>query len=408
MPNKNPKFKVVYRQLDQMKPLENNPRWIKKEDFERLCASVQNNPELFEAQPIILSNRTGENIIIAGNQRYRAAIEVGLKEVPTILLEGLTEAKEKEIIIRTNVTNGKWDFDILSSGLWGDVDELTDWGVEMSFMDGVDEDADSNDELRVDVEEDDFDEENEAIQSRVKQGEIWKLGNHRLMCGDSTSAEDVKKLCDGVSCDLWLTEPPYNVNYEGATKDKLKIANDNMQDEQFFNFLVASYQNANDNMKNGASFYIWHSDSEGANFRQAAKHIGWKVRECLIWNKSSMVLGRQDYQWKHEPCLYGWKDGASHNWYSDRKQTTVLDFNRPSVNSEHPTMKPVNLFAYLIQNSTKKGDVVLDSFGGSGTSIIACEQLERTCFTMEFDTHYCDVIISRWEKLTGHKAVKLD
>lgn len=408
MGTKNPKFKVIYRPLDQMKPLENNPRWIKKEDFERLCASVQNNPELFEAQPIILSNRTGDNIIIAGNQRYRAAIEVGLKEVPTILLEGLTEAKEKEIIIRTNVTNGKWDFDVLASGLWGDVDELTDWGVEMSFMDGVDEDADSNDEERVDVEEDDFDEENEAIPSRVKQGEIWKLGNHRLMCGDSTSAEDVKKLCDGVLCDLWLTDPPYNVNYEGATKDKLKIANDNMQDEQFFNFLVASYQNANDNMKNGASFYIWHADSEGANFRQAAKHIGWKVRECLIWNKNSMVLGRQDYQWKHEPCLYGWKDGASHNWYSDRKQTTVLDFNRPSVNAEHPTMKPVNLFAYLIQNSTKKGDVVLDSFGGSGTSIIACEQLERTCFTMEFDNHYCDVIISRWEKLTGHKAVKLD
>lgn len=408
MPNKNPKFKVIYRPLDQMKPLENNPRWIKKEDFERLCASVQNNPELFEAQPIILSNRTGENVIIAGNQRYRAAIEVGLKEVPTILLEGLTEAKEKEIIIRTNVTNGKWDFDVLASGLWGDVDELTDWGVEMSFMDGVDEDADSNDEERVDVEDDDFDEENEAIPSRVKQGEIWKLGNHRLMCGDSTSAEDVKKLCDGVLCDLWLTDPPYNVNYEGATKDKLKIANDNMQDEQFFNFLVASYQNANDNMKNGASFYIWHADLEGANFRQAAKHIGWKVRECLIWNKNSMVLGRQDYQWKHEPCLYGWKDGASHNWYSDRKQTTVLDFNRPSVNAEHPTMKPVNLFAYLIQNSTKKGDVVLDSFGGSGTSIIACEQLERTCFTMEFDNHYCDIIISRWEKLTGHKAVKLD
>lgn len=408
MPNKNPKFKVVYRPLDQMKPLENNPRWIKKEDFERLCASVQNNPELFEAQPIILSNRTGENVIIAGNQRYRAAIEVGLKEVPTILLEGLTEAKEKEIIIRTNVTNGKWDFDVLASGLWGDVDELTDWGVEMSFMDGVDEDVDSNDEERVDVEEDDFDEENEAIPSRVKQGEIWKLGNHRLMCGDSTSAEDVKKLCDGTLCDLWLTDPPYNVNYEGETKDKLKIMNDNMQDEQFFNFLVSSYQNANDNIKCGASFYIWHADLEGANFRQAAKHIGWKVRECLIWNKNSMVLGRQDYQWKHEPCLYGWKDGASHNWYSDRKQTTVLDFNKPTVNAEHPTMKPVNLFAYLIQNSTKKGDVVLDSFGGSGTSIIACEQLERTCFTMEFDTHYCDVIISRWEKLTGHKAVKLD
>ena len=202
MPNKNPKFKVVYRPLNEIKPLENNPRWIKKDDFERLCASVQNNPELFEAQPIILSNRTGENVIIAGNQRYRAAIEVGLKEVPTILLEGLTEAKEKEIIIRTNVTNGKWDFDVLASGLWGDVDELTDWGVEMSFMDGVDEDTDSNDEERVNVEEDDFDEENEAIPSRVKQGEIWKLGNHRLMCGDSTSAEDVKNYAMGfcVTC----------------------------------------------------------------------------------------------------------------------------------------------------------------------------------------------------------------
>lgn len=227
------------------------------------------------------------------------------------------------------------------------------------------------------------------------------------MCGDATSDTDMAELMDGVEADMWLTDPPYNVNYEGATRDKLKIQNDNMSDASFRKFLVDTYKCAFNVIKSGGAYYIWHAYSEGGNFRGAISDIGEKVRECLIWKKNSMVLGRQDYHWKHEPCLYGWKAGASHNWYSDRKQTTILEFDRPSANVEHPTMKPVALFAYLIQNSSKENDVILDSFGGSGTSIIASEQTNRVCYTLELDPHYCDVILARWEKMTGGKAVKL-
>lgn len=204
--------------------------------------------------------------------------------------------------------------------------------------------------------------------------------------------------------DLWLTDPPYNVDYEGGTG--LKIQNDKMEDSAFRSFLRDSFAVASTFMKDGAAFYIWHADSEGYNFRGACQDNGLKIRECLIWNKNSLVLGRQDYQWKHEPCLYGWKDGA-HKWYSDRSQTTVIDFDRPKVSAEHPTMKPIGLFAYLIENSTKKEDLVLDSFGGSGTTVIACEQLGRKARVMELDPHYVDVIVKRWENFTGEKAVKL-
>lgn len=208
-----------------------------------------------------------------------------------------------------------------------------------------------------------------------------------------------------MEADLWLTDPPYNVNYEGGTEDKLTIENDNMSDTEFRAFLVGAYKAADSVLKAGAAFYIWHADSEGENFRGAAKDIGWKVRECLIWNKNALVMGRQDYHWKHEPCLYGWKGGASHNWYSDRKQTTVMEFDKPLRNGEHPTMKPLALFAYQMQNSTKAGDIVLDSFGGSGTTLIVAEQTGRKARLMELDPHYCDVIIARWEKLTGKEAV---
>ena len=204
--------------------------------------------------------------------------------------------------------------------------------------------------------------------------------------------------------DMLLTDPPYNVEYTGKTKDALTIANDKQNDEQFRAFLTDAFMAAYEAMKPGAVFYIWHADSEGLNFRTACKAAGLEVRQCLIWNKNSMVMGRQDYQWKHEPCLYGWKEGAGHLWASDRKQTTVLNFDRPTRNKEHPTMKPVKLFDYQIQNNTKGGDCVLDLFGGSGTTLIACEQNGRTAYLMELDPKYCDVIIDRWEALTGGKA----
>ena len=209
---------------------------------------------------------------------------------------------------------------------------------------------------------------------------------------------------DGAQADLLITDPPYNVDYTGKTKDALKIQNDQMDNDSFRQFLRDAFSNADMVMRPGAAFYIWHADSEGYNFRGACFDIGWKVRECLIWNKNSMVLGRQDYNWKHEPCLYGWKEGAGHLWASDRKQTTVLDFNRPSRSELHPTMKPLELFTYQINNNTHKGDSVLDIFGGSGTTLIACEGIKRKCYTCELDPKYIDVIIGRWEKLTGKKA----
>lgn len=203
---------------------------------------------------------------------------------------------------------------------------------------------------------------------------------------------------------MFLTDPPYNANYEGKTKERLKIKNDEMENASFKAFLIDAFQNADLSMRKGAVFYIWHSDAEEYNFLGACIEVGWTVRQCLIWNKNAMVMGRKDYQQKHEPCLYGWKGGAGHSWYSDRSQTTILDFNKPTRNNLHPTMKPVELFGYQVQNSTKQGDKVLDLFGGSGTTLIVCEQLNRNCYMMELDPHYCDVIIARWEKMTGQKA----
>lgn len=243
-------------------------------------------------------------------------------------------------------------------------------------------------------------------QPKTKLGDLWILGKHRLLCGDSTSLADISILMGGDKADLWLTDPPYNVSYQGKTKDALTIQNDEMDDESFRRFLVSAYDAADSVLKEGAAFYIWHADSEGFNFRGACRDIGWKVRECLIWVKNTFVLGRQDYQWKHEPCLYGWKDGASHNWFADRSQSTVLEFNKPSRNGEHPTMKPVELFRYLIGNSTRKDNIVLDSFGGSGTTLIACEDIGRQARLIELDPSYCDVIIERWQNFTGKKAVR--
>ena len=291
-----------------------------------------------------------------------------------------------------------FDLDLLNIelGSINDID-MTEFGFEFEMF------SDDSSE----VIEDDYNEELPE-EPKSKLGDIYQLGRHRLMCGDSTDAEQVKVLTNGELVDMLLTDPPYNVAYEGKTKDKLKIKNDNMEDTAFRQFLCSAFSAANEVMKAGAVYYIWHSDSEGYNFRGACHDIGWQVREVLIWNKNSMVLGRQDYQWKHEPCLYGWKDGASHLWASDRKQTTVIDFNKPNKSDIHPTMKPVGLFDYQIQNNTKGGDIVLDLFNGSGTTIIACEQNGRKAYCMELDPKYVDAAIDRWEKFTGQKAVKLN
>lgn len=280
--------------------------------------------------------------------------------------------------------------------------DMSDFGFDLS-----------EEEEETEIIEDELPEEVEPV---AKMGDIWQLGRHRLMCGDSTNAENVAQLVGGDLIDLLITDPPYNVNYGNvrdvseAVKlhrrtDGLIIQNDNMDDASFRKFLVDAFSNANSVMRDGAVFYIWHSGTEGYNFIGSCNDIGWKVREILIWNKNVLAMGRQDYQWKHEPCLYGWKEGAAHNWYNDRKQTTVIDMAKPTKSELHPTMKPIPLFDYQIRNSSKVGDNVLDLFGGSGTTLMACEQNNRNAYLMEFDPHYVDVIIARWEQFTGQKAV---
>lgn len=285
----------------------------------------------------------------------------------------------------------EWDF----SKLEQELAELTAFDVDMTAF-GFDESLFEEPQEVVGDEVPEVDEETEPT---VKQGELWKLGNHYLMCGDSTDADMLATLMSGTSADLLLTDPPYNVAVENS--EGMTIQNDDMTDADFAEFLKNAFQAADSAMKPGARFYIWHASRTQRQFEEC---MPWVVRQQLIWNKGSMVLGRQDYQWKHEPCFYGWKDGAPHVWYGDRSQTTVLDFAKPGRNGEHPTMKPVEMIAYQMANSTKQGDTVLDLFGGSGTTLIACEQLNRHCRMMELDPKYCDVIIKRWENLTGGKA----
>ncbi len=258
------------------------------------------------------------------------------------------------------------------------------------------------------VEDEDFDVDKaveECEKPVTKRGDLWIMGGHRLLCGDARNVDDMARLMGGAKADLLLTDPPYNVDYVGKTKDALKIDNDRMSNADFRAFLLEAFTAARQSKKAGAAFYIWHADSNGYDFRGACMDAGWKVRQCLIWEKDILVLGRQDYQWQHEPCLYGWNEGAGHAWYSDRKQTTILRFDKPTRSKEHPTMKPVPLFGYLVQNSSKPGDIVLDPFSGSGTTVIAAEQLDRTAYVMELNERYCDVIVKRWEEQTGEKAM---
>ena len=383
----------------QIAGLPTNPRQWTKTELNKLKKSLQETPELLEARGILVYPWEGKYLVLGGNMRLSALKALKAKDAPCIVFpEDTPIDKLKEVVIKDNGSFGAWDFDQLANE-WGDL-PLVDWGVPAWETERADA------ALSEDAVDDDFD-ESEVKESICKPGDLWILGEHRLLCGDSTKPDDISRLMDGELADLWLTEPPYNVAYEGKTKDRLTIENDSKGDSEFRDFLIACYAAANANMKGGAAFYIWHADSEGYNFRYACHEVGWKVRECLIWQKNTMVMGRQDYQWKHEPCLYGWKEGASHNWYSDRKQTTLLAFDRPTRNAEHPTMKPIPLFAYQMCNSTKPGDLVLDSFGGSGTTLIAAEQMRRRSRLMELDPHYCDVIIARWEKFTGLKAERI-
>lgn len=379
--------------IEELNPYENNAKLHPKEQIDQIVRSME---EFGNNDPIAIDEN---NVIIEGHGRLLALKQMGEKEVPVIRLKHLTDEQKRAYILAHNqlTLNTGFDEEILAAELESIVGvDMADFGFDLDVVDVVEE--------LTDVEEDsDFD-VTPPKEPKSKPGDLYQLGNHRLLCGDSTSLDDVAKLMGGEQADMLLTDPPYNVAYEGATEDKLTIQNDDMEDEDFRQFLRDVYTSADSVMKPGASFYIWHADSEGYNFRGAAHDVGWIIRQCLIWNKNTLVLGRQDYHWKHEPCLYGWKDGASHNWYGNRKQTTVMDFDKPTRNGEHPTMKPIPLFAYQMEMSSKKGDNVLDLFGGSGTTMIAAEQLGRNAYLMELDPRYVDVIVNRWEELTGHKA----
>ncbi len=385
---------IIDKPIDELIPYANNPRHNDDAVF-----AVANSISQFGFKvPVVVDK---ENVIVCGHTRYKAAQKLGLKTIPCIIADDLTPEQINAFRLADNKTAelADWDMSKLEEeleGLANDFD-MEDFGFkELETLDEPSEIAD-----------DDFDDA-PPEDPKAKRGDLYQLGEHRLLCGDATDQNDVERLLGGDKADLYLTDPPYNVAYVGKTKDALTIQNDKMADGDFRQFLVDAFSAADAVMKQGAAFYIWHADSEGFNFRGTCNDIGWKVRQCLIWNKNTMVLGRQDYQWKHEPCLYGWKDGASHNWYSDRSQTTVIDMDKPSRSADHPTMKPVPLFAYQIQCSTKPGDIVYDSFGGSGTTLIACEQLQRKAMIMELDPRYVDVIIKRWETLTGKSAVLMD
>ena len=353
--------------------------------------------------PITVSTRSG--FIVRGHGRLLAARKLGLAEVPVDYQAYETEAAEWADLIADNRLSELSETDeLLLKDL---LQELNTSELDLELTAYTADEIDQMLGSAKEVQEDDFDADkalSEIDEAKTKLGDIYILGKHRLMCGDSTDAAAVEKLMDGQKADIAVTDPPYNVGYTGGTKDALTIQNDKQEDSDFRQFLSAAFTNMDAAMKPGAVFYIWHADSEGYNFRAACKEAGWQVRQCLIWNKNQLVMGRQDYHWKHEPCLYGWKEGAAHLWASDRKQTTILCFDRPQKNAEHPTMKPVALLAYQIANNTKGEDIALDLFGGSGTTLVACEQLGRKCYMMELDPKYCDVIIKRWEELTGNKA----
>lgn len=448
--------------LTQVNVNAKNPRKISDPQLQRLVKSLLVFPEMLQLRPIVVDET---NTALGGNMRYRAltaittmsadeireTLETSLdynkkteaeknilldhwaewQQNPTAIIvraSQLTEAQKREFIIKDNVAFGDWDDKALTADF--DPDELVDWGLG-----DIDDTPDEEE-----AEEDDFGEEDAAnAATRCNPGDIWMLGRHRLMCGDSTKEADVAKLMGGEQADLLLTDPPYNVDYQGGTKDKMKIANDNMDDVAFVGFLTAAFNCAIQAMRPGAVFYVWHADSKGFEFRTALKDVGLTLRETLIWVKNALVLGRQDYQWRHEPCLYGWKDGAAHYFTEDRAQSTVIEDaaidysklkkdellkivleltsdkipttviyeNKPTKNDIHPTMKPVKLMARLIRNSTRPKELVLDLFGGSGSTMIAAEQIDRRCFMMEFDPKYCDAILARWEKLTGEEAEKI-
>lgn len=386
------KKEIVYKDVNELIPYENNAR-INDKAVDVVANSIK---EFNFQQPIFIDKN---NVIIAGHTRQKAAQKLGITKVPCIVADDLTEEQIKAFRIADNSSAqvAEWDMNKLMK-------ELETIDYDMAQFGLAEQMAEIQKVIDKEAEEDDFEIDDE-IEPRVKLGDIWQLGRHRLMCGDSTKEEDVDKLMNGEMADLVVTDPPYNVDYKGNAG---KIINDNMSDNEFYEFLHKSFNLMQLNLKSGGVFYIWCIDHKIDLFINAIKNNNLIHNETLIWVKNTFVLGHLDYHKKHEPCLYGWKEGAAHYFTDDRTQSTVINEDKPSKCDLHPTMKPIKLLARLIKNSSKQEEIVLDLFGGSGSTLIACEQLNRNCYMMELDEHYCDVIIDRWEKLTNKKAVLIN
>lgn len=375
-------------------PADYNPRKDLKPgdaEYEKLKRSIE---QFGYVEPVIWNKTTGR--VVGGHQRLKVLVDMGITEVECVVVE-MDESQEKALNIALNKISGDWDKDklaLLIADLQG-----ADFDVSLTGFEPAEIDDLFKDTLKDGIKDDEFDVDTELQKPTFsKAGDVWSLGRHRLVCGDSTKAETYDLLMGGVKANLVITDPPYNVNYEGSAG---KIKNDNMADEAFYNFLLDAYTQMHSAMADDASIYVFHADTEGLNFRRAFADAGFYLSGCCIWKKQSLVLGRSPYQWQHEPCLYGWKKNGKHQWYTGRKETTIWEFDKPKKNGDHPTMKPIPLLAYPIMNSTMSNAVVLDPFGGSGSTLITCEQTDRICYTIELDEKFCDVIVKRYIEQVG-------
>ena len=377
--------------INKLIPYVNNARTHNAQQINKLRSSLR---EFGFINPVIIDRDFN---VIAGHGRIMAAKEEGINEVPCVFVDYLTEAQKKAYILADNrmAMDAGWDEELLKveiESLQAEDFDLSLTGFDESELAGFFDTAD-------DAKEDDFDVDAELEKPSVtKSGDLWLLGNHRLFCGDSTKKESYTLVMDGKNANLVVTDPPYNVNYQGTAG---KIKNDNLENDKFYQFLFDAFTCMEKAMADDASIYVFHADTEGLNFRKAFADAGFYLSGTCIWKKQSLVLGRSPYQWQHEPCLFGWKKNGKHQWYSDRKQTTIWEFDKPKKNGDHPTMKPVPLIAYPIKNSSMSNCIVLDPFGGSGSTLIACEQTNRICHTIELDEKYCDVIVKRYIEQVG-------
>jgi len=380
-----------------LKPAEYNPRKKLKpgdKEYEKIKNSIE---EFGFADPLVVN---ADMTIIGGHQRLTVAMDLGYTEVPCAVVD-IDKTREKALNIALNKITGAWDDDLLAD-LLKDIEATNLDLLGKTGFDAPEIETLFNKVHDKNVKEDDFDVESELKRPAFSMpGDLWLLGRHKVFCGDSTKAESYVTLMDGQKANLVLTDPPYNVNVEETAG---KIMNDNMSDSDFYDFLLAAYQRMHENLADDGSIYVFHADTEGLNFRKAFRDAGFYLSGCCIWKKNALVLGRSPYQWMHEPCLYGWKQKGKHQWYSDRKQTTIWEYDRPKASKDHPTMKPIGLMSYPIRNSTMTNGIVLDPFLGSGSTLVACEETERVCRGIELDTKFMDVIVKRYIELKDGNA----